>query len=467
MNRHRRIALLLIILLLALAGCSLLEPQPELVIPTPPALPTAPPLESFGQGEVIIDPVSDVVPGIDPTVQALVNAVSQQQLMAYVRTLQEFGTRNSFSETQSDTFGVGAARRWIFNEFVRVGNGRIRVEFQDFPLSYAGKSAPQSNVVATLPGTGPGNGVIIMMAHYDSRPVDATDGVSRSTAANDNASGVALMLESARLLSAREWSQTIIFLATAAEEQETTGSRFFAENAFLDGMNILAVLSTDAIGGRVGIPQHVRLFADQYIDSPMGALGRYYEFVGGLYMPTFPPVIIDALDREDRYGDQREFVKLGMPAVRIMESQEDPSLLNSNYDTWDRIDYAYLQKATQLNLSVVANMAGAPHPSAPPTVATMAEPGSYLLSWPVDSAAAGYAIAFRPVGSPYYPPFRFVKGNRAGNVVLTDLDPNQTYHVSIAPLSATGMLGAFSAELLVGPPVTAGAAAGEPISSYP
>ena len=97
----------------------------------------------------------------------------------------------------------------------------------------------------------------------------------------------------------------------------------------------------------------------------------------------------------------------------------------------------------------------------------MAEPGSYLLSWPVDPAAAGYAIAFRPVGSPYYPPFRFVKGNRAGNVVLTDLDPNQAYQVSIAPLSETGMLGAFSTEFTVGPPISADSQAAEQVSSYP
>lgn len=459
-SRHIPVALFFVILF-ALAGCSLLEPQPELVIPTP--LPTAPPLESFAEGEVIIDPVSDVVPTVDGNIQALLAAVSQQQLMAYVRTLENFGTRNAFSDTQSETFGIGAARRWIFNEFVRVGNGRLQVEFQDFPLTYAGKSAQQSNVVARLPGVGTGNGVIVIMGHYDTRPVDATDGVSRSTGANDNGSGIALLLEAARIMSSRDWNQTIVFLATSAEEQETAGSRYFAENAFLDGMNILGVINLDAVGGRAGIPQHVRMFADQYMQSPNGALARYFDYVGGLYMPTFPVVINDALDREGRYGDHREFVKLGFPAIRIIESQEDPELLNSNLDTWDRIDYTYLQQVTQLNLSVLANLAGAPHQPSPPTVATMAEPGSYLLSWAVAPDAAGYAIAFRPVGSPEYPTFRFVKAERAGNVVLTGLDPSQTYLVSLAALSESGLVSGFSTELPVGPPVAAAAPVeGEP-----
>ncbi|MEZ4516029.1 MAG: M20/M25/M40 family metallo-hydrolase [Chloroflexota bacterium] len=290
---RRVVSLFLIAFALLLAtGCSLLEPQPELVIPTP--VPTAPPLESL-TGEVVIDPVSDVVPTVDPIVTDLLNQVSQQQLMAYVRQMQDFGTRNAFSATDSETFGIGAARRWIFNEFVRVGNGRMQVEFQDFPLSYDGLSSEQSNVVATLPGTGSGNGVIVVVAHYDNRPVGVTDGVSRATGANDNGSGIALLLETARVMSSRDWNQTIIFLATSGEEQGGFGARYFAQNAFLDNMNILAVINYDAIGGRAGIGQYVRLFAEDFLNSTMGSLGRYYEYIAGLYLPTFPVRIIDAL----------------------------------------------------------------------------------------------------------------------------------------------------------------------------
>lgn len=449
----RRITILLILVALLLAtGCSLLEPQPELVIPTP--VPTAPPLESLS-GEVVIDPVSDVVPTLDPVIVEAVNEVSQQQLMGYVRQLESFGTRNAFSVTDSETFGVGAARRWIFNEFVRVGNGRLQVEFQDFPLSYEGYYADQSNVVATLPGSGPGNGVIVVMGHYDNRPESVVDGSSRATGANDNGSGIALLLETARVMSAYNWNQTIMFVATAAEEQGTYGARFFAENAFLDNMNILGVLNYDAIGGRSGIAQHVRLFAENFMASPMGSLGRYYEYIAGLYLPTFPVRIIDALDREGRWGDHREFVKLGMPAVRVMESEENADLLNSNLDTWDFIDYNYLQQATQLNVAVLGNMAGAPHQPQPPAVARMAEPGSFLLTWPVAEDVDGYAISFRPANSAAYPPFRFVQAERAGNVALTGLDPNQTYLVSMAALNEDGRMSSFSSELVIGPDQTA------------
>ncbi len=444
---------LLVIFLLGITGCQLLGEPPQPVIPTP--IPTAPPLPDFPNisGEQVTDPVSDIVPGIDPEISGLINAVSQQQLMAYVQTLEGFGTRNSFSAIDRDDYGIGAARRWIFSEFERVGNGQLEVTFDDFDLSYNGSQAEQRNVVATLPGRDQGNGVIVVMAHYDNRPEGDIDGFSRASGANDNASGVALLLETARIMSSREWNQTIKFVAMAAEEQGTFGSRHFAQNAFLDNVNVIAAVNYDAVGGRSGIPQSVRLFAQNLRESPAGELGRYFDYVAGLYLPTFPVVILDALDREGRWGDHREFVNVGMPSVRVMESQEDPDLLNSLLDTWSLIDYAYHQKVVQLNVAVLANAAGAPAPPITPTVVPMADPGVYLLNWPVEQGVAGYAISFRPVNTSQYVPFRFVRANMAGNVVLTGYDPNTTYAVSISALNENGRLGMFSPEILVGPPL--------------
>lgn len=450
---RQTIPTLFILFLLGLTGCQLLGEPPQPVIPTP--IPTAPPFP--GQinptGEQVTDPVSDVVPGIDPEISALINAVSQQQLMVYIQTLEGFGTRNSFSVSDRDDFGIGAARRWISSEFERVGAGRIQVDFDDFLLSYNGSQAEQRNIIATLSGKDPDQGTIIIMAHYDNRPEGNTDGFSRASGANDNASGVALLLETARILSSREWNQTIKFVAMAAEEQGTFGSRHFAQNAFLDNMDIIAAINYDAVGGRSGIPQSVRLFAEDFIASPSGALGRYYDYIAGLYLPTFPVLIIDALDREGRWGDHREFVNVGMPAIRVIESEEDPDLINSMLDTWSLIDYSYLEKVVQLNIAVLANAAGAPSQPIAPTVVPMADPGAYLLNWPVEEGAAGYAISFRPIDSTQYQPFRFVRVEMAGNVVLTGFDPQMTYFVSIAALDENGKLGIFTPDIQVGPPI--------------
>ena len=224
----RRIILLAGLILLTLTACSLLSPQQGPVIPTPPPTVSSGSV-NFSDLQLITDPVSSITPAVDPEIEALVNAVSEQQLVAYVQTLEGFGTRNTFSETQRDDFGIGAARRWIHDEFLRVNGGALQVEYEDFVANIDGRQTNQRNVIATLPGIGNHPGAIVLMAHYDSRHIEPNDGGSRAPGADDNASGGALLLELARLMSSRPWNQTIIFAAFAAEEQGTHGSRYFVQ----------------------------------------------------------------------------------------------------------------------------------------------------------------------------------------------------------------------------------------------
>jgi len=329
---------------------------------------------------------------------------------------------------------------------------------QEFPLYYNGLFAQPQNVVAVLPGTSGSSQAIVIGAHYDNRAPEVTDGETLAPGANDNGSGVALLIESARLLSAYEWNQTIIFVAFAAEEQGTHGSRHFVQETFLAGVDVIAALNYDAVGGQDGIPNYVRLFAPNLLQSPSGNLARYYEYVGGLYLPTFPVRVIDALDREGRWGDHREFVNAGLAGVRVIESVEDPDMVNSRRDTWDRINYDYLQQVVQLNISVVASMAGAPPTPETPLISNADDPGTFQLRWYTDEGAAGYAISLRPIADTTYPPFRFVRAHEAGNVILTGLDPAQTYAVSLSTLDENGRLASFTPEVVIDPVVVSGRA---------
>ncbi|WP_420629779.1 M28 family metallopeptidase [Candidatus Leptofilum sp.] len=440
-----------LIMIILLVGCGLVEAPETPPVPTPVATAVSWDVSQFPAGEMVNDPVSDVVPKIDPQIAGLVDAVSQQQLMGYVQTMQSFGNRNVFSVTDDPNFGIGATRQWLVDEFVRVGNGRLEVTIQEFPLFYNGLSTTPANVVAALPGLNSNNDIIVIIAHYDNRAPEPTDGETYAPGANDNGSGIALLLESARLLSAYEWNQTIVFLAAAAEEQGTFGSRHFVQTAFLDGMNVIAAINYDAIGGRSGIPQYARLFAPNLRESPSGELARYYEYIVGLYLPTFPIQVIDALDREGRWGDHREFVNAGMPGIRVIESVEDPDLVNSRLDTWDRIDYSYLEQIVQMNIAVVANLAGAPPTPQTPIIQTLDSPGDFWLRWPTDQNAAGYAISFRPITEGSFTTFRFVRANEAGNVALTGLNPATRYAVSLTALDENGRLGDFTPEVIVEP----------------
>lgn len=447
----RRLLFTFVLLMIMTTSCSLLEGPPQPVLPTP--IPTAVPFDAgtVNLGELVFDPVSSVVPAVDPTIASLLNEVSQQQLMGYVQTLESFGTRNSFSATDQQNSGIGAARLWLYNEFVRVGNGRLQVQQQTFPLNYNGLFAEQQNIIATLPGTSGSPGVVVVMAHYDTRPAEVTDGTSRAPGADDNASGVALLLETARVLSSVGWNHTVVFAALAAEEQGTYGARHLLQDLYLKDVPILAAINYDTVGGRSGIPQSIRLFAPDMHMSPAGELGRYYNFISGLYVPTFPIDMINAADRDGRWGDQREFVNANVRALRLTESVEDYTLLNSVKDSWNLIDYAYLQQVTRLNVAAVANAIGAPAMPPAPNMAPMDDPGSFVLNWTPDPTAAGYVISFRPIDSIDYVPFRFVGANEAGNVALTGFDPGVSYAVSLAALDGNGRVSLFSPEIIISP----------------
>lgn len=447
------------LLVLTSVACSLLQGPQQPIIPSPPApvsqeaqdsqaAPLA--LEALPES-VAINPVSNVVPRQDPEIQSLLDAVSQQQLVAYVQTLESFGTRSTFSVMDRSDFGVGAARLWVYNEFLRVGNGRLQVEFDSFPLDLGGLVTDQQNVVATLRGNGSVPGAVLVTAHYDSRTLNPNDGVSRAPGADDNASGVAAMLEMARVLSSQTWNQDVIFIAFAAEEQGRHGSRHYITNRLPDSAGVDGVLNMDIVGGRPGIPQSVRVFSPGPDTSLPRQLARYLDFVGGLYLPTFDVITVDAVDREGRYSDHMTFLDVGIPALRLTESVEDPNRNHNALDTSDALDYNYLRQVTQLNLAVVANMIGAPPQPAPPTVSPMANSGAVILTWPVDALADGYVLSFRPVGAMDYAPFRFVAADQAGQVAITDLDAGTTYALSLAALTANGRISLFSPEILIQP----------------
>ena len=153
---------------------------------------------------------------LDVGIAGMANEISRQNLIAYVRQLESFGTRNTFSPIDQPDFGIGAAREWIFAEMTRVGGGRLQVSFQDYPLTFEGLSNTQRNVIGVLPGVGAHSGVLVMVANYDSRTEDWLDGESLAPGADDNASGVAALLEVARVMSAYQWQQTVVFVAASA-----------------------------------------------------------------------------------------------------------------------------------------------------------------------------------------------------------------------------------------------------------
>ena len=403
--------------------------------------------------------------------------VSANNIEKDIRKLVSFGTRHTLSETQSDTRGIGAARRWIKSEFEAISKACgecLEVYFQRDVIS-GEKRIPEPtevvSVIAILKGKTDDNRYVIMSGDIDSRVSDPMNATSDSPGANDNASGVAGVLEAARVLSKYEFNGSIVFAALAGEEQGLFGGKIMAKQATKDGWRIKAVLNNDMIGNIEGVNGVInnttaRIFAEGTrqtetkkqaterrftggeVDSPTRNLARYIDWMADRYIPNLDTMMIYRLDRFGRGGHHRPFNDLGYPAVRIMETNEnynrqhqDIRIENGiNYgDTIDGINFNYAAKLTALNAVSLAGMAWAPNPPVNVEISGEVQP-STKLAWEKGSKnekniIAGYKIYWRLTDASQWQNSRFV-----GNVTEYTLENIviDNYFFGVASVSRDG-----------------------------
>jgi len=191
----------------------------------------------------------------------IINAVSAERLERDIRVLANFGTRNTFSDTISNTRGIGAARRWINGEFDKISKeckNCLEVFYQkDLVTKEGNPRVPHDawvvNVVAIQRGTEYPNNFIIMSGDIDSRASNTMDFTIDAPGANDNASGMAGTIEAARVLSKYKFKHSIIYVGLSGEEQGLFGGAGLAKYAKEKGWNILGVLNNDMIGNIEGV----------------------------------------------------------------------------------------------------------------------------------------------------------------------------------------------------------------------
>ncbi|MDT7526421.1 M28 family metallopeptidase [Pseudidiomarina sp. GXY010] len=389
-----------------------------------------------------------------------------------ITKLVSFGTRHTLSETESDTRGIGAARRWIKAEFERISadcGGCLEVYFQSRVISGEPRIPDPVEVVSVIAvqrGTSDPNRYVIMSGDIDSRVSDVMDYTSDAPGANDNASGVAGTLEAARVLSKYQFNGSIVYAALAGEEQGLFGGRIMAEQALADGWFIEAVLNNDMIGNIEGINGVIdnttaRIFAEGTrmdeqpneanrrrftggeVDSPTRNVARYIDQIADRYIPNLDTMVVYRLDRFGRGGHHRPFNDLGFPGVRIMETNENYNRQHQDLrtengikfgDTLDGVDFDYAAKLTALNAVSLASMAWAPAPPANVAIAGAVQP-STSLSWDKVPGAAGYKIYWRYTDQPQWQFSRYV-----GDVTQFTLDNVviDNYFFGVASISADG-----------------------------
>lgn len=377
----------------------------------------------------------------------IINAVSAERIEADITTLANFGTRNTFSDTVSNTRGIGAARRWIKKEFETISkncSNCLHVFYQkDFVKAESNDRIPRDtwivNVAAVQKGTKYPNRYIIMSGDIDSRNSDGSDFTKDAPGANDNASGMAGTIEAARVLSKYQFENSIVYLGLSGEEQGLFGGKGFADYAEAQGWEIIGVFNNDMIGNIEGVDgvisnrdfrifsepvpptetereRQMRRFYGGEVDGNSRQLARYVFKTTQTYMPEMNPMMIYRLDRFGRGGHHRPFNDKGWAGIRIMEAHENYNHQHQDLRTENGIEYGdklkfvnfeYAAKLTAVNAITLASLAWAPPAPKNVAIGGIVE-ASAKLKWEKVDGAKGYKIYWRNTTSPTWDHSRYV-----------------------------------------------------------
>ena len=370
-------------------------------------------------------------PAPEAALQEIAGQVQASELRGTIETLVRFGTRHTLSDPTLPQRGIGAARAWTKTRFEALsadcGGCLILETPQD---TVTGKRVPNPTVVrdvlAIQRGTGDPARVIIVSGHIDSRVNDVMDAASDAPGANDDASGVAVVLECARVLSRHRYAATIVYAVLSGEEQGLLGGKILADWATAKGWRVEAVLNNDIVGnthgmdGRV-VDHEVRVFsegtrADETpalaearrlrggeLDSPSRNLARYAAAIATEALPDLRVRQIMRADRFSRGGDQAPMQAAGFPAVRITEADEDYTRQHQSVrqengvaygDVIAGVDFPYLARVARLNALTIAALASAPPPPTDVKIAGDVSPDTQV-TWASVPAAASYGVWWR------------------------------------------------------------------------
>ncbi|MBX3594440.1 M20/M25/M40 family metallo-hydrolase [Sphingomonas sp.] len=405
--------------------------------------------------------------------QAPADAPSPERLKSSVEKLVGFGTRHTLSSASDPKRGIGAARAWAASELNRIADACACIEVAKIARTFTGPRAPDGVEVVDVLGFQAGEDpkrVIIVQGHIDSRVSDVMDIKRDAPGANDDASGVALVLEAARILSKQKFKATIVYAVLSGEEQGLWGATLLAETAKERGWDVVAVLNNDIVGNTMGqngvrVADRVRVFsegirASESIeeqlkrradggedDGPSRALAKAIDGIADDLRKDDPAALdvfmVRRPDRFGRGGDHEPFLRLGYPAVRFSVGaenydQQHQDLRTENGrvygDTIDKMDFPYLAKVTAINVATIRRLAAAP---AAPVQVTLdgALSMDTKVTWKAVPGAAGYRVYWRRNDSQRWSDVRGVAG--LTETTLKDV-PVDDHFIGVASVAADG-----------------------------
>lgn len=418
----------------------------------------------------------------------LIEDVSAGRIEKDIEKLVSFGTRHTMSDTESDTRGIGAARRWIKSEFENIskecggcyevsmqrtlekGNAKTRIT----------KDTEVVNVLAIKRGKTYPNRFIVMSGDIDSRVSDPLNYTDDSPGANDNASGMAGVLEAARVLAKYDFESSILLVGLSGEEQGLYGGKHLAAKAVEEGWDIVGVLNNDMIGNIKGVDgvidnrtfrifseptnpkdsdfqQRMRRYYGGEVDGISRQLARYVHKMTKTYMPEMNPMMIYRLDRFGRGGHHRPFNDAGFAGVRIMEAHENYTQQHQDIreedgikygDVIEHVNFEYAAKLTAVNVITLAALASAPPEPKNVAISGAVQPSTTLYWDAVDDAnLAGYRVYFRETTSPTWDMFYDVEKDKTEFTLKGTVIDNYFFGVSSVGIDGNESLVVFPGEV--------------------
>ena len=399
----------------------------------------------------------------DPALRAMLRDIDPDRIKATILKLVSFGTRHTASSQTDPVRGIGAATNWVFSQMQAIAatsGGRMIVQQQTFTQPVASNipvPTTITNVIATLKGTASPERFYVITGHLDSRVTDVLNFTDDAPGADDDASGVAVVLELARLFATRQFPGTLVFATVAGEEQGLYGSTFMAAQMAKAGNDVQGMFSNDIVGASQGWdgtkpdPHTVRMFLEgvptaatasqislmQSVggenDGGSRQLGRFVQEVAPFDLTGMNVRLIWRRDRYLRGTDSLSFQGQGYPAARISEPRENFNHEHQNTrvvngvqlgDLIQYVDFDYVARVAKVNGATLWALATSPSTPknllihvAPPV--NFAGINNTVLSWNAnpESDLAGYEVVMRETTSPDW-----TSAIKVGNVTTATLD---------------------------------------------
>ena len=375
-------------------------------------------------------------PDLDPRIEKLVGAVSEERLTMILKKLETFGTRNTLSSTDSPTRGIGAARQWILDQ-MKSYSQKLVVSFDTYKIARQERitrDVEVRNIIAVLPGKSARR--VYISGHYDTIAIEGGQSSNNAGApgpggaavtqpadpgapndypapgVNDDGSGTALTMELARLFSQSgiDFDATLVFMCHVAEEQGLYGAYLHARKAAAEHVRIDAVFNNDIVGndkGGNGIVDGatIRVYSEGPEDSPSRELARFVQRWGARYVPSHRVRLIARPDRFNRGGDHTAYNQLGFAAVGFRESRENFTRQHDPRDTFEGLSPPYLAQNARVNAAAAGTLALAPpapevNGASGTTIARGPSGYDANLKWGPSPGAAAYRIFWREAWGP-------------------------------------------------------------------